>query len=71
MKGRALDTNASLKFVDEVGEMEGDFVLIAGGDVIDAKSIMGIYSLDLSKPLQLKITNADKRDVEKLRKYCV
>ena len=32
-------------------------ILSVGKDVIDAKSIMGIFSLDLSNPLQLGIEN--------------
>ncbi|MBO5461063.1 MAG: HPr family phosphocarrier protein, partial [Ruminococcus sp.] len=32
-----------------------DFDLVSGRYVIDAKSIMGIFSLDLSKPIDLNI----------------
>lgn len=41
------------RFVDELVPMEGDFDLVAGRYVVDAKSIMGIFSLDLSKTLEL------------------
>ena len=34
---------------------EGDVDLVSGRYVIDAKSIMGIFSLDLSKPIDLNI----------------
>ena len=42
-------------FVDDMGKIEGDVLLSVGKYVIDAKSIMGIFSLDLSNPLQLEI----------------
>ena len=34
---------------------EGDVDLVSGRYVIDAKSIMGIFSLDLSKPINIQI----------------
>lgn len=58
------------RFVDELAPMEGDFDLIAGRYVIDAKSIMGIFSLDLSKTLELRIQNAEEKAIEKIKKYC-
>lgn len=42
-------------FVNTISQFEYDFDLISGRYVIDAKSIMGIFSLDLSKPINLNI----------------
>lgn len=42
-------------FVNSVSKYDSDFDLISGRYVIDAKSIMGIFSLDLSKPIELTI----------------
>ena len=42
-------------FVNEIKKYENDFDLVSGRYVIDAKSIMGIFSLDLSKPIDLNI----------------
>lgn len=42
-------------FVNIIGKQDGDFDLTSGRYVIDAKSIMGIFSLDLAKPIQLDI----------------
>ena len=50
-------------FVNEITKFENDFDLVSGRYVIDAKSIMGIFSLDLSKPIELNIhseSNADE-----------
>lgn len=44
-------------FVNIITQYDGDFDLSSGRYVIDAKSIMGIFSLDLSKPLRLDIYN--------------
>ena len=42
-------------FVNTIAKFDYDFDLISGRYVIDAKSIMGIFSLDLSKPIELAI----------------
>ena len=42
-------------FVNEITKFDHDFDLVSGRYVIDAKSIMGIFSLDLSKPIDLNI----------------
>lgn len=44
-------------FVNDVTKFDTDFDLVSGRYVIDAKSIMGIFSLDLSKPINLTIHN--------------
>lgn len=51
-----LDTVEKVKgFVNLVGPLEGDIDLGNDRYIVDAKSIMGIFSLDLSKPLKLTI----------------
>ena len=51
-------------FVNElVHYYDVDFDLVSGRYVIDAKSIMGIFSLDLSKPIDLNI-HADDGEME-------
>ena len=42
-------------FVNTVSRYEGEFELVSGRYVIDAKSIMGIFSLDLSQPIRLDV----------------
>lgn len=60
-------------FVNTLAGFSCDFDLISGRYVIDAKSIMGIFSLDLSKPIELCIHDNDEMDVilEKLKPYMV
>ena len=50
-------------FVNTVTKFDCDFDLISGRYVIDAKSIMGIFSLDLSKPIDLTMHTADVDEV--------
>ena len=60
-------------FVNVVSQLDSDFDLVSGRYVIDAKSIMGIFSLDLSKPIELNIhaeTGVDEI-MEPLKPYIV
>ncbi len=51
-----LDTIDKVKsFVNDISKFSADFDLVSGRYVIDAKSIMGIFSLDLSKAIALNI----------------
>ena len=60
-------------FVNTVARYDGDFDLVSGRYVIDAKSIMGIFSLDLSKPIELTIHNDAEVDavLEDLKPYII
>ena len=49
-------------FVNEISKFDCDFDLVSGRYVIDAKSIMGIFSLDLSKPIDLNIHSENNLD---------
>ena len=42
-------------FVNDITKFDNDFDLVSGRYVIDAKSIMGIFSLDLYKPIDMNI----------------
>ena len=42
-------------FVNEITKYDNDFDLVSGRYVIDAKSIMGIFSSRSSKPIDLNI----------------
>lgn len=49
-------------FVNDITRFDADFDLVSGRYVIDAKSIMGIFSLDLSKPIDLNIHATEDMD---------
>ena len=60
-------------FVNDISGFNAEFDLVSGRYVIDAKSIMGIFSLDLSKPIDLNIHAEDGADevLEVLKPYLV
>ena len=60
-------------FVNDITRFDNDFDLVSGRYVIDAKSIMGIFSLDLSKPIDLSIHAEDNLDeiLETLKPYMI
>ena len=43
------------KFVEQISPLDGNFDLLSGGYVLDAKSLMSVLSLDLSTPLILSV----------------
>ena len=54
-------------FVNDISKFDFDFDLVSGRYVIDAKSIMGIFSLDLSKPITLNV-HADDASIDAIMK---
>ena len=60
-------------FVNDLTKYDYDFDLVSGRYEIDAKSIMGIFSLDLSKPIDLNIHANDNVDaiMETLKPYLI
>ena len=63
------------RFVTNISRCAADADICSGNHyVIDAKSIMGIFSLDLSKPLKLRIyAEGDEADktVEAVKEFVV
>ena len=60
-------------FVNEISKFDNDFDLVSGRYVIDAKSIMGIFSLDLSKPINLNIHADENMNaiIEAIKPYII
>ncbi len=59
-------------FVNIVNKYEFDVDLTSGRYVVDAKSIMGIFSLDLSRPIQVDVhaeNEAADQFVEEIKAY--
>ena len=53
------------RFVQIVGTYPYDIDLRSGRHVVDAKSILGIFSLDWSKPVVMEIYHEDCEDLLK------
>ncbi|MCM1121215.1 MAG: HPr family phosphocarrier protein [Eubacterium sp.] len=69
MKTYMLDLNSIEKvkgFVKAIERFEGYFDIATGRYVVDAKSIMGIFSMDLSKEIEFRVleTNAKIAEIE-------
>ena len=47
-------------FVNIISPFDADFDLVSGRYVIDAKSLLGIFSLDIMKPISLNIHNSEE-----------
>lgn len=47
------------QFVNIVSKYDFDIDLTSGRYIVDAKSIMGIFSLDLSKPIRVELHTDD------------
>ena len=64
-----LDTINDVKnFVNAVTAFECDFDIVSERYVVDAKSIMVIFSLELSKPLALRINSDDEKEINAVLK---
>jgi Phosphotransferase system, HPr-related proteins len=59
-------------FVNTVSKYEFEVDLTSGRYVIDAKSIMGIFSLDLSKPIKLDANcSEDSKFLEEIKSFTI
>ena len=60
------------EFVRIVNSFDYDVDLVSGRYIVDAKSIMGIFSLDLAKPIAVEVHNDNGEDlVAKLAPFII
>lgn len=59
------------RFNREIADVRGEFDLVSGRKVVDARSFLGIFSLDLSRPLILNAVTDDPKAFEMLQRYAV
>lgn len=57
-------------FVNEITKVDADVDIASGRYIIDAKSIMGLYSLDLSKSVKLIAHSEDEATLKKIEEIC-
>lgn len=53
------------EFVNILSKYSFDMDLRSGKYLVDAKSILGIFSLDLSKPVELELLTDNEEDINK------
>ncbi|HHW49847.1 MAG TPA: HPr family phosphocarrier protein [Clostridiaceae bacterium] len=59
-------------FVNIVNKYDFDVDLTSGRYVVDGKSIMGIFSLDLSKPIKVDVHSDDcEKFIEEIKSFIV
>ncbi len=58
-------------FAETLTKLDGDFDLISGRYILDARSMMGIFSLDLQKPLQLRINQESDATMQALTPFII
>ena len=59
------------RFSKDIANMKGEFDLVSGKKVVDAKSFLGIFSLDLSAPLTLNAVTDDAQAFTVFKKYAL
>lgn len=57
-------------FCQEIRGICSDVDLVRDRQVIDAKSILGIFSLDLSKPVTVVLHSEDQDEINKFMGIC-
>lgn len=64
----SLDSIENVKrFVQTLIKFDGDFELVSGKYIVDAKSILGLFSVDLSRPVLLRINVEGEKKEEVLK----
>lgn len=58
-------------FVKTLTTLNGDFEIISGRHILDARSLMGFFSLDLSSPISLKVYNDCPENLDALAPYLI
>lgn len=60
------------KFINITKDYDFDIDFISGKYIVNGKSLMGILSLDLSKPVEAHIHSDEAGDlIYKIKEYCV
>ncbi len=57
------------EFVETLTPLEGDFELVSPGTILDARSLMGIFGFDLTKPVTLKIYQPSPENMAAIKPF--
>ena len=57
------------EFVAQISNLPGDFDLVSGKYILDAKSLMGVLSLDLSRPVKLNIEQDTAETMRAIKRF--
>lgn len=53
------------RFINEIVKFPSDIDIISGRYICDAKSLLAIFSYDLSKPVDIEIHSDDEEEIKK------
>lgn len=59
------DMNKMKRFIDKVFRFESNIDAVKERYVVNAKSIMGLFSLDLSEPIELRLYSSNEDEMVK------
>ncbi|MBO5460924.1 MAG: HPr family phosphocarrier protein [Ruminococcus sp.] len=66
---RFRDVDQVTRFINTVSRMEPAFDLGTGNNVVNAKSLIGVFTLDLSQPQLLRFNSDDRKIYEELEPF--
>ena len=59
------------EFVERISPLNGQLDFLSGGYVIDAKSLMSIFGLNIKEPLALRVENDTEEAMQAISRYIV
>jgi len=59
------------KFVECLSPLDGHFDLVDGMFIVDARSLMGIFAMDLTVPIELRIEKATSQALSAIDSFIV
>ena len=59
------------RFVESISPFNGQFDLIDGMYIVDAKSLMGILAMDLTRPIELRIERDADKVIQAINEFVV
>jgi len=59
------------RFVERISPLDGQFDLLSDEYILDAKSLMGIFRLNLTEPIKLRIEKDTKQAMEAISQFVV
>lgn len=63
------DFEKAKQFTTVANKFNSDIDILRGRYVIDAKSILGIYTIDLSKPVTIRIISDDSAEIARFNEH--
>jgi len=59
------------KFVEQISLLDGQFDMLSDDYILDAKSLMGVFRLDLTKPIKLRVEKDSRETMRVLKPFVV